>query len=245
MKINKLWILSLIFLLNACGSVGVGNSEASSSNSAVAQKLASMNWALIGIHDGSKVLKTHFSGVAFSRYQLAFINNRASLKGGCNLANGAVQVNKNKIHFSPMMSTKMACKPSLMKTDAKLGAVLRGVLGFSFETNNTLILKAAKQSLIFRGSPNNENKYGSKGVRKFIQIRNTGRGLVWREAKYNAKYIQINKKAQWNTGSFLGIDGFTPRKNMEYNVRVYEFYDKRLNKNVWVKDMVVMQGVLR
>lgn len=245
MNRNKFWILSFVFLLNACGSAGVKKSEASNSNSVVAQKLASMNWTLIGVQDKSKALKTNLSGVSLNRYKLAFIDNRASLRGGCNQASGAVQVSKNNIYFSPMISTKRACKPSLMKIDAKLGSVLRGEVGYTFEANKTLVLSASQQSLIFRGTPNNESKYGGKGVRKFIQIRNTERGLVWREAKYNAKYIQINKSAQWHTGSFLGIDGFTPRKNMEYNVRIYEFYDKRLKKNIWVKDMVVMQGVLR
>ena len=249
---KNILIYSLILVfLNGCAASSVqkkqGTTKATQTTSE-ANKLDAFKWRVVAIQNGSKVLQSKIQGIPLSRYQLNFIGKRFGLSGGCNRISGAVKHEKSSIKFSRMFSTRIACRPAAsMKADTALEKILQGVTFYRLQENNTLILGGYNggQSLLLRGTPTNETKYGGKGTRKFIQIRNTPQGLVWREAKYNAKYIQINKNARWETTPLRAIQGFTPKPNREYTVRIKEYYDAQQGKKVWVKDMVVMQGNLR
>ncbi|MBK9256277.1 MAG: copper resistance protein NlpE N-terminal domain-containing protein [Saprospiraceae bacterium] len=82
---------------------------------------------------------------------LKSIGNRAFGNAGCNNFNGGFTISDgDKITFSPMASTKMACEN--MKTEDKLFKALGEVTNFSF-SNDTFILKDAKMSELAKFVP--------------------------------------------------------------------------------------------
>lgn len=246
MKLTNSIIASVILIsLNACVTPPVKTPDTRPTQSAT-QKITAFNWNIIGLQDGSKVLNGNIANVSLKKYHLAFQEKKFSLKGGCNLIGGHTQITNSTIKFSSIFSSRRACQSALMKADSGLISILKAVTTYRLEANNTLILSGfnAGQSLLLRGKPTHETKYSGKGIRKFIQIKNTAQGIVWREAKYNSQSIQTNKNARWNTTAFPGIEGFVPQKNQEYTVRIKEFDDSQSGKKVWIKDLIVMQGVL-
>ena len=257
MKIINLGTLSssiiAVSLLTACGagtnsaSTSVNKQETPKPMTIHTDKLLNtMNWQLASVKgtDGnsSTLLK---SGDAASIYKASIKNDRISITGGCNAMNGSINRGPgNRFSVGPMMGTKRACMGTLMQSDAEISDYLSRVTSYSI-SNQSLILKTDNgQHLTFTGSATDETKYGSKGIRKFIELNSTDKGIVWREAKYDSRWIRIKDDAKWQS-NFPGIQGFTPEVNMHYIVRLHEYIDPTTKKAVWVKDMVTTSGILR
>lgn len=241
-------------LLGGCGSTlpapdSGGNGVTTVQTPAAA--LAAMNWTLASVHRGGGVVTTLASDVPVNKYTLHFIENgnasltgNTSLTGGCNQAGSDFTIpSPDKITFGLWRATKRACQGSLMQADSELTGLLTQVTNYKLD-GQKLRLNGAGNTLIFNGAATDETVYGGKGVRKFIDVRNTAKGLSWREAKYDSNWVRTNKNAPWIAGNFPGIREFTPETGMEYTVRINEFRDPATGKAVWVKDMVTMQGVL-
>ena len=210
-----------------------------------AKLLNTMTWQLASVKDSSGSTSTTLkSGDAAKRYQVIINNDRLSVTGGCNNMNGSVTLGSgNSFALGPMIQTKMACMGTLMKSDSEISDYLRRTTSYAIN-NQTLTLKTDNgERLNFSGTLTDEAKYGSKGVRKFIELNNTAKGIEWREAKYDKNWIRIKDNAKWQS-NFPGIQGFTPKMNMHYIVRLHEFIDPATKKAVWIKDMVTTTGIL-
>ena len=208
-------------------------------------KLAAMNWTLVSVQDGeNEASKTLSSGIPANRYKLSFNEQSVQLTGGVNNASSNFAIDAesddDNISFGQWRSTLRAGDPALMEADSELQKILSGVTHYQLE-GEQLILSGADKILLFSGTATDEANFGGEGKRRFIDIRNTANGLVWREVEYDSNWIQTNKDAPWLTENFLGIRDFTPELNREYTVRINEFQDDSGNP-VWVKDMIVMQG---
>ena len=223
----------------------VGKDDSSADSRSSGEKLATMNWTLVSVGDGeNEVRQTLSSGIAAKRYKLSFVDQRIQLTGGCNNASSSFAVGADtdgNISVGQWISTKRACAPALMDADSELQEILSGVNRFQIK-DQQLTLSGAGGTLLFSGTATAEVQFGGEGKRRFIDIRNTANGLVWREVKYNESWVRINKDAPWKTDNFPGIRDFTPELDMEYTVRIKEYQGDSGNP-VWVKDMVVMQGL--
>lgn len=211
------------------------------------EDLTAMNWQLVSIAQQGKTATTKLNaGPAANRFQFKFIDGRIVITGGCNTLSGLYRLEaSNRIALGPMMSTKRACvNRSLMKSDNEILSYLSGVTDYSINGRALTLTTAFKQRLVLKGTPTPQTKYGSEGVRKFIEITNTEQGIRWREAKYNGNWIRIKDNAAWET-VYPGIQGFIPKNNYEYIVRIYEYTDPQTQKAVWVKDMVTSTGILK
>lgn len=257
MKINTLKLSMTLALclpmVTACSNPPNAHDSAPSvvASSNKGQALEAMKWQLAGIQATGQPLSTVFkSGGKVSRIQLSFKDGRIAVTGGCNIHSASYKLSAGKqIRFGPFMSTKRACisrtkGASLMDTDREISAYLSRVSQYEIKGDSLRLSTSINEVLILKGSPTSETQYGSKGVRKFIELNNTAQGVItWREAKYNDKWIRINKNAPW-LSNFPGIKDFTPLKNRNYIVRLHEYVNPKNKQVVWVKDMVTTQGIL-
>lgn len=235
-------------LLSGCGSTmavseGSGNGMQAPS---VTQSLAAMNWSLSTVQYGKSAPTANLkAGIPAKRYKLTFGEGAISLQGGCNTAGSSFKLSSpDKIATGQWMSTKKACMDiSLMRADSEVTGLLSGVSNYQLN-GQRLTLSGDGNALVFTGTATDATRYEGEGVRKFIEVRNTTKGLSWREATYDSRWIQNNKNAPWIQGNFPGIRDFKPETKMTYMVRINEFRDQNTGKPVWVKDMVIMQGIL-
>lgn len=209
--------------------------------------LSSMTWRLQSIQDSTGTHLTLLkSGDAASLYLVTIKDGRLSVTGGCNNMSGSItQTHGNGFSVGPMMGTKRACMGTLMQADSEISDYLSRVTTYSLDKQTLHLKTNNNQVLHFNGIATDETKYGSKGVRKFIELTNTSKGIQWREATYDTRWIRNNKDAPWERAKFPGIQGFTPEMNMQYIVRLHEYTDPQTKKAVWVKDMVTMSGILK
>lgn len=208
--------------------------------------LTAMKWQLVSIAQKGQSAKTALNaGPQASRFNFSFKDGRLSIRGGCNNLGGMYKLGDgNRITMGPMMGTKMACAENLMNADNEILSYISGITDYSINGRALTLTTAFQQRLVFKGTPTPETQFGGKGVRKFIEIRNTDAGLQWREAKYNSNWIRIKDNAAWET-VYPGIQGFVPENNREYIVRIFEYTDPATQQAVWVKDMITSNGILK
>lgn len=248
----KLAAVLLSGMLVACnhnidnGTADITQGQAVNTNHKTSQHLESMHWHMQSLQSQGKTPSSQLkSGIAASKIQLVFKQNRIAIKGGCNHLGASLTITPpDGFKTGPWMSTEMACSDRrLMQTDAEMTAYLSNAVRYEIQGNNLTITTKNYETLRFQGTATAETKYGSKGIRKFIEINNSSAGLKWREAQYDKNWIRIKDNASWQD-NFPGIEGFTPEMDHEYIVRIHEFVDTSTQSPVWVKDMVTMQGIL-
>ena len=239
-------ISCLMTSLTACSGQQTAPIMAKPSAPITNEELTSKNWQLVSVAQSGKSTRTTLNaGPAANRYKFAFKDGRLAISGGCNNISGSYALSpNNRIAFGPMMSTKKACIESLMHADNEILSYISGITDYSINGRALTLTTAFKQRLVLKGTATPETQYGSQGVRKFIEINNTDQGLQWREAKYNSNWIRIQDNAPWET-IYPGIEGFVPRNNYHYIVRINEYSDPQTLQKVWVKDMVTTTGIIR
>lgn len=210
------------------------------------EDLTSMKWQLVSVaQQGKSATATLRSGPAASRFNFIFKDGRVAIRGGCNNLSGTYRLAaNNEMVLGPMMGTKKACAQNLMEADNEILSYLSGITDYSINGRALTLTTAFKQRLVLKGTQTSQTKYGGSGIRKFIQIKNTSQGLQWREAKYNSNWIKIKDNAAWET-VYPGIEGFVPENNREYIVRIFEYTDPQTRQAVWVRDMIIMNGILK
>ena len=83
----------------------------------------------------------------------AFINFEVDQKrfrgnGGCNQVNGNYSVNKNEIHFSEVVSTKMSCED--IEFENTFLSVLGGINRYEVKGNDLLLKRKRETLLVLR-----------------------------------------------------------------------------------------------
>lgn len=246
-SITPLLITLLASLVTACASQNttpiMNNKPVATVNS---NSLTAMKWQLVSIAQKGQSANTLLnSGPKANRFNFLFKDGRLSIRGGCNSLGGSYKLGDgNRITMGPMMSTKMACAGNLMKADNEILSYISGITDYSINGRTLTLTTAFQQRLVFAGTPTDQTKFGSEGVRKFIEIKNSDKGLQWREVKYNSSWIRINDNAAWET-VYPGIQGFVPENNRQYIVRIFEYTDPATQLAVWVKDMITSNGILK
>ncbi|PWQ96949.1 META domain-containing protein [Leucothrix arctica] len=160
--------------------------------------LTAMTWQLVSHQTSgqaaSNLLQT---GDAANRYQASIKANRISITGGCNAMSGLLTVGvPNTFSIGPMMATKRACAGTLMQSDAEVSRLLSRVTQYSLNGQTLTLSTASGDKLNFKGMETAETKHGGEGVRKFIELNSTAKGIEWREAKYDSNWIRIKDNAR-------------------------------------------------
>ena len=236
-------------LLSGCGStmaVSEGGANGMQAPSVI-QSLAAMNWSLSTVQYEKNAPTANLkAGIPTKRYTLNFSGDSISLQGGCNTAGSHFQLSSpDKMTVGEWRSTRRAClEDALMRADSEVTGLLSSVSNYRLNAQR-LTLSGGGNTLVLNGTATDVTRYKGEGVRKFIEVRNTRKGLSWRVATYDNRWIQDNKNAPWIQGNFPGIRDFKPEMNMAYTIRINEFRDSSLGQAVWVKDMVIMQGILQ
>ncbi|HEY0272120.1 MAG TPA: META domain-containing protein [Chitinophaga sp.] len=133
----------------ACSSPkpAAGKTSATNSTSENPSLLYNTDWKLVSIQ-GEAIDTTGMNrrpGIRFEKNQ-----HRVSGNGGCNGMGGSFTVTGNKLHFSPLISTRMAC-PALA-VENKYFKALEQVTRFEVSEGRLELLNDSGSLAIFSGN---------------------------------------------------------------------------------------------
>jgi heat shock protein HslJ len=174
---------------------------------------------------------------AESPVTLDFADGRVSVSNTCNRMVGGYTLEGDKLTFSPMASTMMACTdPALMALDQDVGKRLEGASTFAVQSGDAPVLtltSAAGDVLTFTGVPTAETRFGGPGERVFLEIAPQPKPcnhplikdmkcLQVREIKFDDNGIRTGTPGEF-TSLYQDIEGFAHEAGVRNVVRVNRF----------------------
>ena len=174
---------------------------------------------------------------ADSPVQLAFADGRVSVSNTCNRMSGGYTLEADKLTFTPMASTMMACPdPALMALDQEVGKRLEGTSTFAVQPGPAPVLtltSATGDVLTFTGEPTAETRFGSAGERVFLEIAPQPEAcnhplikdmkcLQVREIKFDDNGIRTGTPGEFQP-LYQDIEGFAHEAGVRNVVRVNRF----------------------
>ena len=75
-------------------------------------------------------------------------SDRVSGSGGCNRLSGGITVENDSLRFSPLASTRMACRPEVMNFEGRFFQVLEQVRGWRIYGTQLELLDAGGRRLL-------------------------------------------------------------------------------------------------
>ena len=97
-------------------------------------RLAGVDWVLAG-QGGERAPFLRFDG------------GRVGGLGGCNRFGGRYETDGDKLSFSPLMATRMACRPDIMKAEQAFLDMLSKVTGMALDGDRLELLDGAGKVL--------------------------------------------------------------------------------------------------
>lgn len=132
----KLGILAL-----ACALTGCAASQSGAPKTAAPQ-LEGTRWSLATATDNSGVIQA-LVGKPGKPVALTFEQGRIGISEACNRMGGQYVVTGSTLRVSALMSTKMACEPSLMQAEAEIAHQIEGSSQIEL-AGEQLLLKTAQ-----------------------------------------------------------------------------------------------------
>ena len=103
--------------------------------------------------------------------QLDFIDGRLGVSNSCNRMSGAYAIQRNRLTVEPMAATQLACADAkLMALDREAGQRLEGTLTFEQAGDMLNLTTASGDTLLFKGQPTAETRYGVPGETMFLEV---------------------------------------------------------------------------
>ena len=110
-------------------------------------------WRLQALQDGSRPTLIEPPGRP-AELQLAADQDRVSGSGGCNRLIGGFQLSGERIRFSRLGSTQMACPPAVMAFERRYSEALAQVRRWSLDKRSLLLQDARGRTLlVFSSAP--------------------------------------------------------------------------------------------
>lgn len=167
--------------------------------------------------------------------QLDFSEGRVSVSNSCNHIGGGVTVTGDAVEVGQLISTQMACvDPKLMALDREIGDRLEGKLQATLVDASTLQLSTTTgDTLLFKGQPTAETKYGGPGERVFLEVAAQTQPcshplipdmqcLQVREIKYDDKGLKVGTPGAFEH-FYSNIEGYTHAAGIRNVLRVNRF----------------------
>ncbi len=190
-----------------------------------------------------------------------FGGDRISIQGGCNQMGGRYRITAaSQIEVDQIVSTRMACKPELMQTDAALSTFLAKPLQIEVidgASPQLRLVSTPNETLVFAGALTREAQFGAPTV-IFLEVAPEhvacnrapavgARCLQVRQLYFDEKGLPAGKPAEWRA-LYEDIEGFRHTEGERNVLRV-----KRFNRSqppagtvgtVYVLDLIVESGLV-
>ena len=188
-----------------------------------------------------------------------FGGDRINIQGGCNQMGGRYRIAAaSQIEVDQIVSTRMACKPELMQTDAALSTLLAKPLQIEViagASPQLRLVSASNETLAFAGSLTREAQFGPPTV-IFLEVAPEhvacdrapavgARCLHVRQLYFDEKGLPAGKPGEWRA-LYEDIEGFRHAEGERNVLRV-----KRFNRaqpaagtvaTLYVIDLIVESG---
>jgi heat shock protein HslJ len=165
-----------------------------------------------------------------------FGGTQISIQGPCNRLTGRFTISAdNQMTVTAGASTRMGCRPLLMRADAALTNILAKPLQVQMTTRpgaQLHLVSPGNGSLSFRGEPTRESIYGpSTTVFLEIAARSVDcpnpippatRCVQYRERHYDEKGLLVGTPGEWKPLT-VEIEGYTHREGVRNVLRVHRF----------------------
>ncbi len=230
-------IVGSVLLLTACvvapdHSPRGGTPDSSSDQIKV---LAAHDWRLESAKDGRGQSIVALSPRAGRPIELGFADGRVQIRGGCNLRGGSFQVTTaGYLLVDRMVTTMMACEPTLMQVDATLSSFFANPLRLDVASGTSprlLLVSAANDNLEFSGRITPEARYGAPAI-VFLEVGPRevacnhpvagAQCLQVRDIFYDKQGLAAGKPGEWRV-LHGNIDGFSHTEGERNVVRVKRF----------------------
>lgn len=252
--------LLLPWVLAACAATPAPERSAATPDGAA---LPRYHWALQQAQDKSGVRIDSLFARADAPLQLDFSAGRLSVANGCNRIGSSYTVKNDRLSVGPLMQTMMACPdPKLAAQDNAIGTRLHDELRFSIVDTDTSprlqLITASGDTLVFRGQPTAQTRYGSDGETVFLEVAADTRPcshplipnmqcLQVRERHYNANGVTDGQPGAWQP-LYQNIEGYTHEAGIRNVLRVkrYPLHNVPADapSTAYVLDMVVESEVV-
>lgn len=198
--------------------------------------LVAHEWKLVSASDAAGQSVAAFFPSPEQPLGIQFVDDRLGVTGGCNrMSVGYQLLDGRQLQLGQGMSTMMACPPPLAAADAAFGKFLTGTLQVAVEGEAAapqLRLTAADGStLLFKGAPTPETRFGGPGVRAFLEVSPEPCTvptpaprpcLVVRDRQFDEQGLPSGTPGEWRSLP-EGIEGYTPVAGEQHVVRVKRF----------------------
>lgn len=186
---------------------------------------------------------------------LDFKDGRVSVSNACNNMGSSYTLEGGALSIGNMMSTNMACEPTVMALDGLVSKYLQnGKLTVrALDTSSLTLVTAGGDVLVFNGTPTAETRYGGEGETVFLEVdaqtkpcshgvMKDAQCLQVREVKFDDKGLEQGKRGEYS--NFYGnIEGYTHEAGVRNVLRVKRYEVKNppadASSQALVLDMVV------
>lgn len=165
---------------------------------------------------------------------LEFTEGQLGVTGGCNRIGAGYQVVEGPmLQLGPARSTMMGCPPPLAAADAAIAEFLSGTLQAELGGDSSApalrLVAADGRSLVFKGTPTPETRFGVPGTRAFLEVSPEpcaspadAACITVRDIHYDEQGLKIGSPGEWRALAG-GIEGYAPTPGEWQVVRVKRF----------------------
>lgn len=226
--------------------------------------LARYHWQLSDAKDSSGTRIDALFARPDKPLQLDFVEQRLSVSNACNRLGGGYTVEGEQLHVNPMAQTMMACHdPALAALDGAISQRLQGSSKISLQTSGDApelrLVTASNDTLVFKGEPTAETRYGGPGETMFLEVAAdtkpcshplipNAQCLQVRERKYDDKGLVTGTPGDWQP-LYQNIEGYTHETGVRNVLRVKRYAVKNppadAPNTAYVLDMVVESEIVK
>lgn len=239
---KKSLALAISLFLMGCSQTGLhhniqtSRSENSTTSSVSTAVLSSYTWQLVqaATKQGQSI------DSLFVRpdqpVSLQFKDNRIGVVNTCNHMGGIFSLKGNMLMVNNLVSTTMACNTPLTQLDSLMGNIIEGSSTLKLAKVDTqpqlTLISASGDTLVFRGLPTPETKYGTQAETIFLEIAPQTEScdagvrqmqcLQVRQVKYNEQGLKSDASPAWEN-FYDSIEGYTHKNNERVIIRVKKY----------------------
>lgn len=189
---------------------------------------------------------------------LDFSDGRVAVSNTCNRMSGGYTLGDGSLMVAQLVSTEMACEPSVMAIDQAVSSRLQGALKTDLADNGELTLRTAQGDvLVFQPEPTAETRFGGPGERVFLEVAAQTKAcphplikdkqcLQVREVRYDDQGLKQGEPGAFEN-FYDSIEGYTHEAGIRNVLRVKRFKVANppadASSQAYVLDMVVESAV--
>jgi heat shock protein HslJ len=166
-----------------------------------------------------KLTQPEYSGLEKAPF-LKFTDERISASVGLNSIGGSYKLDGEKLSFGPMLSTKMAGPPALMKAEDQYVEALNGVQSYALSEGGVTLTLSGKQTLRFHLTGRTPAEFETTGSKIINVAPELGAQMGGDKARKYLQLEDLSSDVSWGKFTAAKIEGFDFVPGYRYQLRV-------------------------